>query len=340
MNAPTQFLLADARPQQPDTRSTFPAAPGHSLDTRKYENNHLSAVTSASYHQHCDANCRVYTPPEVKLTKPRVIKEVPFYTAVRGFLFWGQKAVTNSSDIVLKEWWNLVKDAVLPGPWKVFIDAIDRNTPLPSRSPFVDGSLGVDRTPDWYDQRWRKQYPDLWCPGHPRNVHLFDHAAALAVVPRVAEIHLHRNPPTKSAPHEPPSRIPKAPEPDIGSSTVPSTSAGKRRRISVSDDETNYGNSATGVCGSTPPQSGAPPRMKRKRAAIIRAASELTLEKDDKNDFEAAPEISNGPSTSQAMTDDEYRSQAHPTALIIANDSLLPSDDEEDDEVYGLLAEY
>ncbi|KAL0575634.1 hypothetical protein V5O48_006337 [Marasmius crinis-equi] len=330
---------------------TFPVAPGNLLNLQNYEIDHLSKERDEAYHTHCDANCDVYIPPGAPRKEPQVINQVPFYTAVRGFLFWGRKAA-DPNETVLSQWWYLVKNAVLPGPWKAFINAIDGKTPLPPRSPFIDGSLGVYCTSDWFEQRWRKQYPDLWCPGHPGNLYLFDPAAALDVVPRIAESHLHLHPPTRIAPHQQPSQIPKIPEPGVEASAVPTTCAEKRQLVSTSDDEESYGYNSTELGGSAALQSRAPPRMMRKRATIKRPSHRPTLDmltdqdKDDVEDIEAAPKVGNGIRISQAMTDEEGERQPQLKATMIADESLVTDDDplftdddQEEDEVSGLLFE-
>ncbi|KAK1216504.1 hypothetical protein PQX77_020856 [Marasmius sp. AFHP31] len=197
---------------------TFPHAPNHPLDLRSIENNHLSAAQGPRYHGLCNAQCAAHPSRTGRPGKPSVNKNVGFYTAIRGFCYWGHRAATtrDPKDKIVK-WWELVKDRVQAGPWQDLVFAIGPAIPLPLHSPFTDGSFGPPRAADWAAKIWRKQYPDLWCPGHPGKPSLFDISAAMAPAPLTAEPHLHHHPPTPQHPHVSPRGIPKG----VGSDILP-----------------------------------------------------------------------------------------------------------------------
>ncbi|KAL0569157.1 hypothetical protein V5O48_012811 [Marasmius crinis-equi] len=194
--------------------------PNHNASGRSFETNHLGKDHQAKFHPYCNSECNGFENMQNGTKSPSLKgREVTFYMAARGILFWGVQACKDEVDPNLAEkskaltWWRVVKAQVAPGPWKDFILAINKDTPTPLWSPFVDGGIGVEPGHNWSANLWRKQYQDLWFPArpahNPRNS--FSTSAALAFVPGIAEPHLHGAPPTSDLPHPLPDQIPKCP---------------------------------------------------------------------------------------------------------------------------------
>ncbi|KAJ8089793.1 hypothetical protein PM082_018369 [Marasmius tenuissimus] len=170
-----------------------------------HSTNHLSGSKHKENHPFCNSNCPAYV--NLSRTGKAVPgSDLPVYLVARACITWGAAIPQRGNEHELS-WWTRLKNNVTPGPWKIFIDAINEKTPQPPKSVFVDGSLGPEPKNNWYETIWRKQYPGLWHPGCPNPV--FDTTAATSNPPRVADREHDSSPPAPDSLHTVPVKIPK-----------------------------------------------------------------------------------------------------------------------------------